>query len=197
MSLKVAQGFTPHPDIAEIDRLLPAIQEYQALANKHGISDIFQDNGGKLLQVLLILGLEAIPGREGNDATDVLDAEEPENPRRQYELKSVNLALQRTFTTHHHLNHIILEKYRQATWIFATYQGINIQEIYRVEPAALATYFDRWEARLRNPNTSHINNPKIPVSHVRKHGELIYGEVPARTRRKNNGNTDAPDRRSP
>jgi hypothetical protein len=190
--MKEAKGFKPHPDKAEADRLLPAIQEYQALAVKHGISDIFQDNGGKLLQVLLILGLEVIPGREGNDATDVLDAEDPENPRRQYELKSVNLALQDTFTTHHHLNHVILEKYRRATWIFATYQGIDIQEIYRVEPAALAKYFDRWEARLRDTRVTHINNPKIPVSHIRRHGELIYGQAPAVRPRAKKRNADPP-----
>lgn len=45
----------PHPDRIVLGRLLPALREYQALAAKHGIHDIFQDNGGKLLQVLLIL----------------------------------------------------------------------------------------------------------------------------------------------
>jgi hypothetical protein len=29
---------------------------------------IFQDNGGKILQILLITGLKVLPGREGNDA---------------------------------------------------------------------------------------------------------------------------------
>ncbi|HEV2147428.1 MAG TPA: hypothetical protein VGR37_08485 [Longimicrobiaceae bacterium] len=171
-------GFTPHPDKAKLDQLLPYIQEYQALAVKHGIPDIFQDNGGKLLQVLLTLGLSVIPGREGNDAEDALDATDP-STRRQYELKSVNLDLQDTFTTHHHLNPTILAKYRKATWIFATYCGIDIQEIYRVEPEALSKYFDRWEQKLiDNPKLTHINNPKIPVSHVRKYGELIFGSIP-------------------
>jgi hypothetical protein len=36
-------------DLDELQRLFPYIREYQALANKHGINDIFQDNGGKLL----------------------------------------------------------------------------------------------------------------------------------------------------
>ena len=53
-----------------MDALLPAVREYQALAMTHGINDIFQDNGGKLLQVILTLGLTVLPGREGNDAVD-------------------------------------------------------------------------------------------------------------------------------
>lgn len=62
--------FPPHADAAELKRLWPAVCRYQELASKHGIDDIFQDNGGKLLQVLLLLGLTTIPGREGNDAFD-------------------------------------------------------------------------------------------------------------------------------
>ena len=48
-----------------MDALLPSIREYQRLAEKHGINDIFQDNGGKLLQVILTLGLTVLSGREG------------------------------------------------------------------------------------------------------------------------------------
>ncbi len=48
---------TPHGDYARLLEIWPAIQQYQALATKHGIDDIFQDNGGKLLQVLLLMGL--------------------------------------------------------------------------------------------------------------------------------------------
>ncbi|NJL57530.1 hypothetical protein HC928_22165 [bacterium] len=86
----------PHPDKAILDELFPYIQRYQELAAKHGIHDIFQDNGGKLLQVLLITGLEILPGREGNDAIDKSGNE--------YELKSVNIALTKSFSTHHHIN---------------------------------------------------------------------------------------------
>ena len=60
----------PHPDKDELDRLFPAIREYQELATRHGIADIFQDNGGKILQALLTLNLRILPGREGNDAID-------------------------------------------------------------------------------------------------------------------------------
>ena len=48
----------PHPDKIILDDLFPYIQKYQELAAKHGINDIFQDNGGKILQVLLVTGLK-------------------------------------------------------------------------------------------------------------------------------------------
>ncbi|PWV60082.1 hypothetical protein [Plasticicumulans acidivorans] len=76
---------SPHDDYQRLLEIWPAVQEYQALATKHGIDDVFQDNGGKLLQVLLLLGLKIIPGREGNDAVDASG--------REYELKSVNIEL--------------------------------------------------------------------------------------------------------
>ena len=75
----------------EMERLLPSIRNYQELASKHGIGDIFQDNGGKLLQLILLTGLEVIPGREGNDARDETGKE--------YELKSVNVLLTQSFST--------------------------------------------------------------------------------------------------
>ena len=74
--------------------LRPSIRRYQELATRHGIDDIFQDNGGKILQALLLLGLTNIPGREGNDAVD--------NSGDEYEMKSVNINLTRSFSTHHH-----------------------------------------------------------------------------------------------
>jgi hypothetical protein len=56
---------TPHDDYARLLEIWPAVQEYQALATKHGIDDIFQDNGGKLLQVLLLIGSDDPSGPRG------------------------------------------------------------------------------------------------------------------------------------
>lgn len=50
----------PHDDYLRLVEIWPAVQQYQDLATKHGIDDIFQDNGGKLLQVLLLLGLKIL-----------------------------------------------------------------------------------------------------------------------------------------
>ena len=106
-------------DIAEMQRLLPSVREYQALATKYGISDIFQDNGGKLLQVLLLAKLNNLAGREGNDAVD--------DEGQEYELKSVNACLTTQFSTHHHLNPTIIRKYRNVRgWYFAIYFGIEL-----------------------------------------------------------------------
>ena len=59
-----------HPDFEKLKELFPYIRQYQDLASKHGIHDIFQDNGGKLLQTLLILDMQGLGCREGNDCRD-------------------------------------------------------------------------------------------------------------------------------
>jgi hypothetical protein len=155
-----------HADVAELERLLPAIRLYQELAVHHGIDDIFQDNGGKLLQVLLLTGLRVVAGREGNDARDESGQE--------YELKTVNTNKQKQFTTHHHLNPKILAKYRSVPWIFATYAGIELTAIYRVEAKDLEIFFARWEAKWHADGGRDINNPKIPLAHVVEVGKKIY-----------------------
>lgn len=127
-----------HKDKELLDKLFPAIREYQKLASIHGIGDIFQDNGGKLLQTLLILNLRNTGSREGNDAVD--------DEGNEYELKTVNILLTSSFSTHHHLNPIILNKYRKVrAWYFSIYSGIELIEIYRMEVPALEPYFSKWE----------------------------------------------------
>ncbi len=54
-------------DVKRLELALAACQDLQDLATKYGINDIFQDNGGKVLQSLIILGLKLSPGREGNE----------------------------------------------------------------------------------------------------------------------------------
>jgi Restriction endonuclease PvuII len=156
----------PHPDKAILEELFPYVQQYQELALKHGINDIFQDNGGKILQVLLVTGLEVLAGREGNDAKDA-DGKE-------FELKSVNTSLTKSFSTHHHINPRIIDKYRQVDWIFAIYQGINLLSIYQLTPSDLEYFYVKWEQKWHESGGKDINNPKIPLKYVIEHGELIY-----------------------
>lgn len=158
----------PHHDKAELDRLFPFIREYQALASKHGIGDIFQDNGGKLLQVLLITGLRSTGGREGNDARD--------DQGREYELKSVNTLLTQSFSTHHHMNPTIIGKYRLVDWVFAIYEGIELQSIYLMKPSGLEPYLSKWEEKWHSSGGKDINNPKIPMKFVTQRGQLIYSK---------------------
>lgn len=157
---------TPHPDRAKLERLFPYIREYQRLAKKHGINDIFQDNGGKILQVLLITGLKVSPGREGNDAIDLQGNE--------YELKSVNILLTKSFSTHHHINPVIIAKYRKVDWIFAVYKGIELQEIFLLKPDELEPYYEKWEKKWHGDGGKDINNPKIPLKFVREVGRQLY-----------------------
>lgn len=160
----------PHNDLSELESLWPSIQRYQSLANRHGIDDVFQDNGGKLLQVLLSLGLRVLPGREGNDAIDA-DGQE-------YELKSANCELVVSFSTHHHMNPVIIAKYRQVPWIFAIYKHIAIQAIYILMPEQLEFYFSKWEQKWNSDGGRDINNPKIPISYVMQNGRLLHGNAP-------------------
>lgn len=155
-----------HPDKKIFDEIFPYLRKYQELANAHGINDIFQDNGGKLLQILLITGLDTLPGREGNDAQDAEGNE--------YELKSVNADLTQSFSTHHHMNPSIINKYRKVTWIFAVYHGIELQAIYKMTRENLEPYFLKWEDEWHKRGKRDINNPKIPLKFVITHGELIY-----------------------
>lgn len=154
-----------HPDRAVLEKLMPHVRRLQALASKHGIRDVFQDNGGKLLQLALVTGLQIIPSREGNDAKDAAGNE--------YEIKSVNVLLTQSFSTHHHLNPVILKKYRKVDWIFAMYESIELKAIYRLTAAGLEPYFKKWEKKWRK-NRKDINNPKIPVRFVMDHGKKLY-----------------------
>jgi len=153
-------------DLERLQTALEAIKELQSLANEYGINDVFQDNGGKVLQVLILLGLRTSPGRQGNDAIDTQGNE--------YELKTINKLLSKSVTTHHHLNLDILAKYRAVkAWYIAVYEGIVLKAIYRVDPTSLETKFSNWEAKLRG-GTESINNPKIPLGLIEKEGELVY-----------------------
>ncbi len=158
-----------HPDAKLLKKLFPAIREYQKLAIKHGIPDIFQDNGGKILQVCLILGLIALKAREGNDAVDA-DGNE-------YELKTVNLLRTHQFTTHHHLNPVIIAKYRKVDWIFTTYEAIELKKIYLLKPDAMEYWYTKWAEKWKTDGDKDINNPKVPLSYVQQHGKLLYSSM--------------------
>jgi hypothetical protein len=157
-----------HADYEELERLWPYIQAYQDLASRHGIGDVFQDNGGKILQVLLLTGLMSKPGREGNDARDAEGNE--------YELKSVNIQLTRSFSTHHHMNPTIIRKYRRVPWIFAVYDGIELLAIYHLSPEQLESFYARWESKWHADGGKDINNPKIPLRFVEAQGRRLYAK---------------------
>ena len=156
----------PHPDKKLMDELFPYVRKYQELAQRHGIGYIFQDNGGKLLQIALTTGLKILGTREGNDAID-------ENGR-EYELKSVNILLTTSFSTHHHMNPTIIAKYRKVDWVFAVYKSIELQRIYLLTPQQLESYFTKWETKWHEDGGRDINNPKVPLTFIEETGQLVY-----------------------
>lgn len=98
----------------------------------------------------------------------------PDAAGNEYELKSVNLKRTNQFTTHQHTNPTIIAKYRQVDWIFATYAGIELKNIYRLRPAAMEPFYQRWEAKWHADGGKEINNLKVPLVYVEQHGELLY-----------------------
>ena len=159
----------------ELEKLWQGIQELNMLARKYGIMDIFQDNGAKILQQCVYANMKRLEAREGNDAVDENGTE--------WELKSANEELVSGFSTHHHLNHVILGKYRLVPWMFAFYRHTELREIYVMPPAGLEPLFQIWEDHLNGkkvyrgkpvPGVSHINNPKIPLTFVRKNGTKVW-----------------------
>ncbi|MBL4830043.1 MAG: helix-turn-helix domain-containing protein [Aliivibrio sp.] len=149
-----------------LNHIFPSVRDMEHLAKGEGITDIFQDNAGKLLQVLLVTGLKDLPGREGNDAVDRF--------KNEYELKSLNVNLVKGFSTHHHMNPKIIEKYRKVDWVFAVYRDIELQEIWLLRPNDLEFYYDKWATKWYAEEGKDINNPKIPLKYVRENGILVY-----------------------
>lgn len=153
-------------DQQKFKRLFPFIREYQDLATKYNIKDIFQDNGGKYLQLLMVLGLTTDGAREGNDAVD--------SNGNEFEIKTVNIELTDQFSTHHHLNPVILKKYRKVDWFFAPFKSIELQVIYRMKPSAMEYYYSKWEKKWHDDGGKDINNPKVPLKYVMEHGEVVW-----------------------
>lgn len=162
--------------ITELNELRLAIKKLSELARRHGILDIFQDNGAKILEQLIILNLKNLPGREGNDGIDEHGTE--------WEMKSANVELVSGFSTHHHLNLVILKKYRSVPWSFAFYRHSELEEIYVMTPAQLEPQYQKWQEKLEGKVDSNgnwivkgvdsINNPKIPLKFVRTNGTKVY-----------------------
>lgn len=148
-----------------MEQLWASLHDLNEMANKYGITDIFQDNGAKVMQQLIYLNLGNLPGREGNDAVD--------QKGREWEMKSINIATSATgFSTNHHTNSDIIRKYRQVIWSFAIYENLVLKAIYVMPPSKLEPVFRHWEDKLKKQ--PHLNNPKIPVSFVEENGIKVY-----------------------
>ena len=94
----------------------------------------------------------------------------------EYELKSVNKLLTKSFSTHHHMNPTIIGKYRKVRWVFAVYEGIELKALYQMTAAQLELYLSAWEQKWHDSGGKDINNPKIPLKFVMEHGTVIPHE---------------------
>lgn len=150
---------------SEIESLWPGVVAYQKLAQHHGVSDIFSDNGGKVAQLAIAVGLDIAKGRQGPDALDRMG--------NLYELKTMDLTKKTSgFSTNHHLHKGTIDKYRERRFIFATYDGITLQEAYMVLPKDMEVVYKKWLDQLRKKD--HLNNPKVPLDYVRDVGTIMY-----------------------
>lgn len=148
-----------------------SFKDLEALANQKGIPDIFQDNGAKVLQQVIISGMTFLPGREGNDAVDSNGVE--------WEFKSINISTKATgFSTDHHSTMELLTRFNSVPWLFSVYRGIHLQEMYVLSPGQLDEWTDKQKKNLSNKIAQHkatsLNNPKIPLKYVRERGTKIY-----------------------
>ena len=157
--------------IAHLNALWTRLGGIEDLAQAYNISDIAQDNNLKLLQTLVLFDFQNQPGREGSDAIDRYG--------NAWELKTVNIALTRNFSTNHHTNLERIAVFRQERWLFSTYRGISLQEVYAVSPLDLEEFFSKWENDVvlkinANIENAHLNNPKIPLSYVQRVGIRVF-----------------------
>ncbi len=154
----------------ELLELWPYIERFNDLANAYGIPDVFQDAGGKMLQLAIATGLDLNPSRQGPDAHDRTGGV--------YEIKTTDVSrTNKGFSTNHHLTVRTLAGYRSCRWVFATYESITLMEARLLEPEELEPVFLKWEQRLNAmPNSSgnHLNNPKIPLDYVQNMGRTMY-----------------------
>lgn len=129
--------------IARLEKLWENLHELADMCKEYGIQDMLQDNGLKVMQQLVYLNMDFLPGREGNDSIS--------NSGTEWEMKSVNILLTSGFSTNHHTNHDIIAKYRKVPWTFSIYEGIVLKEIYVMRPEQLEPIFRHW-CKFRSPS---------------------------------------------
>ena len=136
-------------------------------ASKNGIEDIFQDNGAKVIQQIVIADFKVLPGREGNDAVDSNGVE--------WELKSINIATSaRGFSTDHHTTFELLDRFNSIPWLFSIYQNTQLLEMYVLSPGQLEQWVEKRKKHLHEIDGTSLNNPKIPLKYVKTTGTKIY-----------------------
>ena len=76
--------------IKRLENLWANLHELEEMCREYGIEDMLQDNGLKVMQQLVYLNMDFLPGREGNDSVSASGTE--------WEMKSVNILLTKGFS---------------------------------------------------------------------------------------------------
>jgi len=169
IDLPDASAAVPHDrsaDLAQVETAFESLRAMQRLAIAYGITDILDDQNAKLLYVLVLLGLQRVPGDAGPVVTD--------GDGKTYELRIVTRSEGKplSISTHRQLAQDLIQRYRNVTaWMVAMYEGIELRTVYKVPPVLLESVFTTWDAAIveRGP----LNNPKIPIGLI-KQGEVVY-----------------------
>ena len=90
------------------------------------------------------------------------------------QVKLLDRAVTKSFSTHHHLNPTIVAKYRKVDWYFAVYEGIELIVLYKASAAALEPYFSAWEKKWNDSGGKDISNRKIPLKFVESVGKVVF-----------------------
>lgn len=163
---------SPTERAAQLDQLqtvVSGLAQLQDLAAQYGVVGSLAGTGGRLLQVLLLLGLRGVSADGGWTAADNAGATYQVRVLTHGGGRLVNVPLGE------HIDGARLAAYRAASaWYVAIYRPAALHLIYRLEPALLASRLDCW-GRVVEQGKS-VPNPAIPMTLVRR-GEVVYGAL--------------------
>lgn len=159
---------TPLACQGSVEALLQLARPLEEAGRAVGITSVFDDGGYRTLLLCRLFGLQALPGKGGDDARDAAG--------RRFELKAVNVLdscgqERRTLGigAGTPLEQARIERYRRVdAWIIGVFRGVAPLEAWCVPSTALEPFFARWEERLQV--TPRLNNPKIPLQFIRQVG---------------------------
>lgn len=182
-------GHVPLSPVGDVTSVVELGAQLQAEASKHGLHNVFDDGGYKELLILRLFGLRKLD-RTGDDAED--------DSGRTYEIKTVaridargNRKTGLAITTEHTLTVENIARYRNVSlWIVAVFDQAQPEVIYEISPASLEKYFTKWETdlikqealRAEGGARVHLNNRKIPLGFIEKHGTRVWPDGPAQLR---------------
>jgi hypothetical protein len=182
-------GHVPLSPVGDVTSVVELGAQLQAEASRHGIHNVFDDGGYKELLILRLFGLRKLD-RTGDDAED--------DSGRRYEIKTVaridargNRKKNLSITTEHTLTVDNLARYRSVyLWIIAVFDQAQPEAIHEIPPASLERYFADWETKLVRQEALraeggapvHLNNPKIPLGYIEKHGTRVWPKGPSQLR---------------